>query len=106
VCGYKGNRNDLSHFADYPADAVNWAVTVEGVSLKEGKKIFGGKGVIGGFDNTEKGVLYTGTQADVEAETRKIIADAGKTGIILGADCTIPADIALERLAWVRNAAK
>ena len=37
VCGYKGNRNDLSHFAGYPADAVNWAVTVEGVSLKEGK---------------------------------------------------------------------
>ena len=65
VCGYRGNRNDLTHFASYPADAVNWAVTVEGVSLEEGKKIFGCKGVIGGFDNTEKGVLYTGSQGEV-----------------------------------------
>jgi uroporphyrinogen decarboxylase len=106
VCGYRGNRNTLSHFTSYPADAVNWAVTVEGVSLAEGKKLFGGKPVIGGFDNTDQGVLYKGTKAEVEAETRRIIGESGRVGVIVGADCTIPADIATERLNWVRDAAR
>ena len=106
VCGYEGARNNLSLFANYPAATVNFASVVEGVTLAEGKKIFGGKPVIGGFANTKDGVLYKGTKEEVQAETKRLIAEAGRTGIILGADCTVPKDIPFERLEWVREAAK
>ena len=106
VCGYEGARNNLSIFKNYPAKAVNFASTVEGVSLAEGKKLFGGKAVIGGFANTKKGLLYTGTKEEIQAETKRLLKDAGKTGIILGADCTVPKDISFERFEWVREAAR
>jgi hypothetical protein len=33
-----------------------------------------------------------------------LIEETGKDGLILGADCTIPSDIAVERIQWVREA--
>lgn len=106
ICGFAGAKNDLTIYTDYPAKAVNWAVTAEHVSLKEGKKLFGGKAVIGGFANTENDLLYKGTKEEIEAETEALLAEAGDTGVILGADCTVPGDINLERLEWVRQKAK
>ena len=106
VCGYEGARNNLSLFKNYPAKALNFASAVEGVSLSEAKKLFGGRAVIGGFANTKDGVLYSGTKAEVQAETKRLIKAAGRTGIILGADCTVPKDIAFERFEWVREAAE
>lgn len=102
ICGFHGNRNDVTWYKDYDAKAINWAVNVEGVSLADGKAIFGGKAVIGGYDNTETGYLYSGTKEQVEAFTEGIVKGAGKTGVILGADCTVPNDIDLNRLEWVR----
>lgn len=106
ICGYEGSRNDLSLYVHYNAKVVNWAVNVEGVSLSEGKKLFGGKAVIGGFDNRPGGILHTGSKEDIEALTEKLLRESGKVGIILGADCTIPGDIDVNRLDWVRNKAK
>ncbi len=106
VCGYEGARNNLSLFKNYPATAVNFASAVEGVPLSRGKEIFGGKAVIGGFSNTKSGILYSGTKEEVQAETKRLLSEAGRTGIILGADCTIPKDIDFARLDWVREAAK
>lgn len=105
ICGYEGSHNDLTLYTDYPAKAINWAVVVEGVSLATGKKLFGGRAVIGGFDNTKNGVLYKGSKEEIEQETERLIAEAGKTGVILGADCTLPSDVAIERLHWVRDKA-
>jgi uroporphyrinogen decarboxylase len=105
ICGYEGHRNRLARYADYPAQIFNWATAVEGVPLGAGKKLFGGKPVVGGFGNTKNDVLYTGSRAAVEAETAKILAESGRAGVILGADCTVPPDIARERLEWVRAAA-
>ncbi|MDR2257799.1 MAG: uroporphyrinogen decarboxylase [Treponema sp.] len=105
ICGYVGHRNDLNHFVNYPAQIINWAAVFEGVPLAEGKRLFGGRPVIGGFDNTVKGLLYQGTEAEIKAETRRLIEETGKTGLILGADCTLPQDIDLRRLQWVREAA-
>lgn len=105
ICGFHGNRNDVTWYTDYDAKAVNWAVNVEGVSLTEGKNIFTGKALIGGFDNTETGFLYSGTKEQIEAFTEGLIKGAGKEGIILGADCTVPNDIELQRLEWVRSKA-
>lgn len=106
ICGYEGHRNDLSTYVDYPAKVVNWAVTVEQVSLQEGKKLFGGRAVIGGFNNTEDGILYKGSKEEIEAETQKLLEQAGNVGVILGADCTIPSDTPLEHLSWVREKAR
>jgi uroporphyrinogen decarboxylase len=105
VCGYEGHHNNLSHFVDYPAEIINWAAVFEGVSLGEGKKLFGGRPVIGGFDNTTAGLLYRGGKAEIQAETRRLLAEAGRAGVILGADCTLPRDINIEHLRWVREAA-
>lgn len=102
ICGYAGGRNNITWFKDHPFKAVNWAVNVEGVSLADGKEIFGGRAVIGGFDNTASGLLYKGSKAEIEAFTDGLIKGAGRTGVILGADCTVPNDIDVTRLNWVR----
>ena len=106
ICGFEGRRNDLTTYAGYPAKVINWAAGVEGVPLEEGKKIFGGRAVVGGFANTASGVLYKGTKEEIQAETGKILQAAGTTGVIIGADCTIPRDIPIEHLKWVREAAE
>ncbi|MDR0400000.1 MAG: uroporphyrinogen decarboxylase [Treponema sp.] len=105
ICGYAGRRNNLRRFTEYPARIINWASTVEGISLAEGKALFGGRAVIGGFANTADGILYRGTEAEIKAETRRILNETGRTGVVLGADCTVPRDIDLRRLQWVREAA-
>ena len=105
ICGYRGAKNHLEAWKNYRAKAYNWAVNVEGVSLTEGKKIFGGAAVIGGFANTADSPLYRGSRAEIEALTEKLLAETGKTGILLGADCTVPDDFSVERLEWVRQKA-
>ena len=106
ICGYEGATNDLTVYENYPAKAINYAAVVEGIPLSEAKKIFGGRAIIGGFANTDEGVLYKGSKEEIEAETRRILDDAGTRGIILGADCTVPSDIDFEHLNWVREAAR
>lgn len=106
ICGYEGHHNDLSWYTNYEVKAYNWAVKVEDISLEVGKKIFGGKAVIGGFGNTKDDVLYNGTEEIIGAETAKILQNAGRTGVILGADCTVPMDIDLKHLEWVRQEAR
>ena len=105
ICGYEGARNDVHLFTDYPAQVINWAVGPEGISLAEGRKLFGGRTVLGGFENGKDGLFYTGSQAAIQDETKRLIAEAGKEALIIGADCTIPSDIEAERIQWVRQAA-
>lgn len=105
ICGYAGNKNILSVYRDYPASVINWAVHAEGLGLKEGKEYFKDKAVIGGFDNVKEGLLYSGTKEEIEAYVESLLDDAGREGIIIGADCTVPSDIDIERLKWVREKA-
>lgn len=105
ICGYAGNKNILSVYQNYPVEVVNWAVHAENLGLAEGKKFFGGKAVIGGFDNVKEGLLYSGTRQEIEAYVEKLLAETGREGVIIGADCTVPSDIDIERLKWVREKA-
>jgi len=105
ICGYDGVRNNLADFAAYPAQAFSWAVHVENVSLGQGRALFGGRTVIGGFPHRSGTLLEVGSQAEIEAFTAGLLAEAGRTGVILGADCTLPPDIDFKRLEWVRRAA-
>ena len=94
----------MSVYKDYDVKVINWAVVVEQVPLKKGKELFGGRAVIGGFANTKEGLLYKGSKEEIESYTRNLLDEAGTTGVIIGADCTIPEDTPLERLEWVRQA--
>lgn len=105
ICGYEGHRNDISWYKDYDFQAVNWAVDTEKIPLGEGRRIFGSRAILGGFGNTDRDVLYRGSRKQVEEETEKIIREAGRKGLILGADCTVPRDIDIERFEWVREKA-
>jgi uroporphyrinogen decarboxylase len=109
ICSYAGHHNDVSRYTEYPAQIINWAAYLEKVSLGEGKKLFGGKPVIGGFDNTAAGILYKGSKAEIEAETDRLLNEARNQGAVkglaLGADCTLPRDINPDHLKWVRDRA-
>lgn len=100
-CGWAGDANRIEVWQDYPSKAVNWAVYVENLSLKEGKEFFGGRCVLGGFDNRKEGLLYSGTKEEIWQEVEKILQGSGQVGVVLGADCTLPSDIDIERLKWV-----
>lgn len=106
ICGYAGHRNDLTWYADYDVKTINWAAVVEGIPLEEGRKIFGQRAALGGFGNLDSELLYKGTKEEIQAETKRLLANAGRQGIILGADCTVPRDIDWAHLEWVREAAK
>ena len=103
-CGWGGDKNRLEVWQNYKAAAVNWAIYVEDMGLSEGRDFFTTDCVLGGFDNRKEGVLYSGTFEEIKAETKKIIENAGKCGVILGADCTLSNDIDLDRIKCVLEA--
>ncbi|HIS68976.1 MAG TPA: hypothetical protein IAA58_06390 [Candidatus Gallacutalibacter stercoravium] len=102
-CGWAGVPNRLEVWQDYPAKAVNWAVFIEGMDLAEGQRFFGGKAVLGGFDNRPGGLLCTGGKEEIQAFARSL-AQQVPSGLIIGADCTLPADIDRQRIQWVADA--
>lgn len=104
MCGWAGIRNRLEVWRDYPADAVNWAVYVEGLGLREGRDFFGGKTVLGGLDNREGGALASGSREEVEQAVAELVRDAGTLGLMVGADCSLPGHIDHERIAWAVEA--
>lgn len=93
---------NMDRYKDYGpyADVVNWGVHEAPFSLEEGRKMFAGKTIMGGLPNRH-GVLVDGPAEAVKEETRKVIREFGKTGFILGADCTLATeqDMSLLRAA-------
>ena len=49
---------------------------------------------MGGLSN-HKGPLIEGTPDEIRQEVRRVMAEAGETGFILGTDCTIPMGVTL-----------
>lgn len=105
IYGFDGATNHLEWFANYPLQVINWATKADGYTLGEGKKLFGNRVVLGGFDNSRKGVLYSGDKEEIQACVRDLISEAGTSGVILGAVCTVPRDIPYEHLNWAIEAA-
>lgn len=111
MCGWAGNRNQLSIWHDYPAKVVNWAVYVEGMSLHEGRFFVEGRTALGGFEthwdeHTQQGIIYTGTKEEVQEYTKNLILNFGKRGLMIGGDCTIDAKLDWERIRWIVEAAR
>lgn len=105
ICGFDGAINHLEWFVDYPLQVINWATIADGYTLGEGKKLFGNRVVLGGFDNSRKGVLYAGTKAEIKNYVTQLLNEAGTDGVILGADCTIPRDTPAAHIQWAIEAA-
>ena len=76
----------------------------EGLSLSEGKALFDGV-ELGGFDNNPGALLDSGTTSEVVEATHKMVRTAGPDRLILGADCTVPTTINLDRINVIRYAA-
>lgn len=105
ICGFDGAYNHLEWFKDYSLQVINWATKTDGFTLGEGKRLFNDRPVLGGFDNSTKGILYQGDKAAIQEEVHRLLDEAGTTGVLLGADCTVPRDINYDHLRWAIEAA-
>lgn len=105
LCSWAGFPNHLAYWKDYPGRVVNWGTGVENLSLAEGRSLFGPDRVIlGGLDNRRGKPLYSGTREELKAAVRAAVEQMAGEPFILGADCTVPNDIDLERIGWVLEA--
>ena len=105
LCAWEEIPNRLSVWADYKAPVISWSRYIDIMDIQEAKKTFGCT-VWGGFDNRSNTLLYTGTREEIEAEVRSLIEQGGKSGYILGADCSIHNELSEERIRWVVEAAR
>ena len=89
------DRIRLPLYADYPCHAVNWAATKHNLSLIEGRDLFQ-RTIVGGLG--DRGIIVDGNQEEIQAAVQQVIAEFGPTGLMLGADCTLPTDISLANI--------
>lgn len=90
---------NLSRYLGYASRVINWGVYEGNLSLKEGRALFGRDRVIlGGLDD-RAGVLVDGSLEDIEKQVHDILRENGTENFLLGADCTLPTEISLERIA-------
>lgn len=103
-CGWDNLPNHLEWWDKYPALMVNWDADVEGFGLAEGKKRFPGRVLLAGYNNRPGTLLHTGGKLKIQSFVRNLVEEAGKDGIIVGADCSLPQGIDREHLRWVVEA--
>lgn len=105
LCAWEEIPNRLSVWADYRAAVISWSRYIDIMDINEAKKHFGCT-VWGGFDNRVGTLLYTASREELEQAVADMIAQGGKTGYILGADCSINGCLPEERIRWVAEAAR
>jgi len=105
LCAWEEIPNRLSVWADYKAAVISWSRYIDIMDIQEAKKHFGCT-VWGGFDNRPGSILYTASREEVEREVRSLIEQGGRTGYILGADCSLHNELDEERIRWVVEAAR
>ena len=104
-CAWEEIPNRLSVWQDYRAAVVSWSRYIDIMDIQAAKKQFGCT-VWGGFDNRPGTFLYTATREEIEREVASLIEQGGKSGYILGADCSIHNELPEERIRWVVEAAR
>ena len=98
---------NMQRYRDYASlsDVVNWGVYEVPFSLEEGRKLFPGCTIMGGLRN-RSGVLVDGSAEEIREEVRSVINGFGRTGFILGADCTLATEQDMGRLRAAIEAAQ
>lgn len=104
-CAWEERPNRLSVWEGYRAPVVSWSRMFDIADIQEAKRHFGCT-VWGGFDNRSGSLLYTGEKKEIEKATESLIEQGGKTGYIIGADCSIHDELPEERIRWVVEAAR
>jgi len=96
VCDYWGGYSDLTPYLNYPGHVVNASLHVGDTLLTptEVSKMFG-RPFMGGMER--KGVIATGSAAEVQRAMQAILAQASER-FILGADCTVPSETPWDNL--------
>ncbi len=82
---------------------VNWGIYGNNFSLTEGSKLFPDSVILGGFPD-RYGVLVDGTDEEIEAHTKQVLEEMKGKRFIVGTDCTLPTEIAYERIHKVVRA--
>jgi uroporphyrinogen decarboxylase len=103
ICDYDLPYDDLSPFLEYPGDVVTSSLHVgeETLTPKELSEFFG-RPFMGGLDR--KGIIVNGTAEQIRQEVHDVLVDSSDRHI-LGADCTLPGDIAWENIRTAITAA-
>ena len=104
-CAWEEIPNRLSIWNDYKAAVVSWSRFFDIMDIRKAKWRFCCT-VWGGFDNRPGTFLYTASREEIEAEVARLIEQGGKSGYILGADCSIHSELPEERIRWVVEAAR
>ncbi len=105
LCAWEEDRNRLSVWSDYESAVTSWSRFIDLMDIKEAKKLFG-RTVWGGFDNRANTFLYTASREEIEQEVANLIEQGGKSGYILGADCSLHDELPEERIRWVVEASR
>lgn len=104
MCGWDGVANHLEWWERYDTRMVNWAVYVENLSVGQARKRWPERVLMGGFDNRPGTLLHSGTKNDIQSHARRIVSEAGKERLFIGADCSLPSDIDPNRIRWIIEA--
>lgn len=96
------NNNLLYTLADYPVQAINWAVGSPGNPSLRDVQLNTTKTVIGGYKNE---TLRESTPAQITAEARLAREQTGGRRWMLGPACSIPVDCPEENVRAARAAA-
>lgn len=94
-------NNLLGHFADYPADLVNWAASDRSnLNLAEGYRLFK-KPVMGGVDHTSS--LLLGRKDALLGALRPVLSSLRNMPAVLGPECALPPAMPEENLMALRQ---
>lgn len=110
-CGWNQTPNQLKLWRNYPGKVVNWAIYVEKLALPEGRRYFGMRHCLGGFDNRRGQLLYAGNYSQVEKETWRLLEEYHREfhsmeGLMIGGDCSYLPDFDTKRFRWVAEAVR
>ena len=96
ICDYHLPYSSLEPYLDYPGHVVNASLELTGgkISASEVARMFG-RPFMGGMER--KGVLATGSPAEVRQAAMEALSDAPER-FILAADCTVPSNTPWDNL--------
>ena len=96
VCDYNGPYADLSPYVDYPGHVVNCnpQLTTKKLSWSEIARMFK-RPCMGGMDR--HGIITSGSSETIRNAVRQALSETSGP-FVLGADCTLPADISWDSI--------